>query len=104
MIRKFPLEKALQARVQKDLKKLTTCYFEKLADRSKNGLPDFFVCIDGHFIALELKRDESFDATPLQREILSRIAGAGGRTWVVNPQNWAQIYQILTKLSEGFNV
>jgi superfamily II DNA or RNA helicase len=53
------------------------------------------------FVALELKRDKKFNATPLQGHILDLINRSGGLGLVVNPDNWGKTLTALKALSEG---
>jgi hypothetical protein len=47
------------------------------------GLPDFILCLAGHFAVLELKRDMHKDgARPAQERQLRWIERAGGTAWV----------------------
>ena len=46
-------------------------------DRFRVGVPDELLCINGRFIALEIKRHGQHP-TPLQQETLKRIRQAGG--------------------------
>lgn len=50
------------------------------------GLPDYILCINGRFGALELKnpRDENPKPTPAQRLQLREIHRSGGFSWVMN--------------------
>lgn len=68
------------------------------------GIPDFMGCVNGQFVALELKRGltgsrgES-EATKLQSWVLSKIRAAGGITFVVTPENWGEIYPLLQQIA-----
>jgi hypothetical protein len=95
-----PLEKVFQAKVVKKLKTLPNTWFEKIADRSKNGIPDILMCVSGVFVALELKRSDKEKATPLQKHTLERITKAGGCTRVVNPENWDEVFEELQRWAD----
>jgi hypothetical protein len=95
------LEKNFQAKVVKKLKTLKNTWFYKASDRVKNGIPDIIACVDGAFVALELKRAESAKATPLQLHTLEEIGAANGFTWVVHPQNWDLVWETLVKMAGG---
>lgn len=56
------------------------------------GIPDFLGCINGQFVALELKKDNTSPPSALQAYILEKIRKAGGMAFVVSPENWEEIY------------
>lgn len=96
-----PLEKNFQARVNKKLKTLKRTWFVKVSDRVKNGIPDVLMCIDGTFVAMELKRSGAHSATPLQRHTLAQILDAGGRTYLVYPENFDLVFEELVEMAGG---
>lgn len=59
------------------------------------GLPDLFVCYEGHFIGLEVKTDAG-EPSPRQLAVLRRIERAGGVGQVVRSVD--EVKRILTKL------
>lgn len=93
-------ETLFKNRVRKDLEKLPKTWFEKIQQVSICGTPDFLCCINGNFVAIELKKDEKEDADDLQKYKLYKIAKAGGKTFVANPSNWDTIYKYLQELAE----
>jgi hypothetical protein len=50
---------------------------DKLSDRFKKGVPDFLACVDGIYVAIELKREEG-DASPHQRIFIEKVQRANG--------------------------
>jgi hypothetical protein len=63
------------------------------------GIPDMLGCVNGHFIAMELKVDDVPDA--LQEWNLDKIAKANGVPLTVTPENWEQVYQTLLGVALG---
>ncbi len=57
-------------------------YTFKTVSSNRAGIPDVIACIDGRFIALEIKRPKG-KATPLQKLELSKIVKSGGVASVV---------------------
>lgn len=55
----------------------------------RNGIPDILACVDGRFLALEVKQFGN-NATPLQRFEIERIRRAGGHAFVVHSRAEAQ--------------
>lgn len=59
---------------------------------------DLFMCINGLFIALELK-DIGKNPTPLQEYKLNEVKKAKGMAFVVDPESWDEIYEILKEIA-----
>jgi hypothetical protein len=51
-----------------------------------SGVPDFLVCLNGEFLAIEAKAGKGVP-TALQLKNLREIETAGGRTLVINEQS-----------------
>ena len=97
----MPLERAFQLKVRKALKQLERVWFFKASERSLAGSPDFILCVNGMFVALELKRDEKAKASRLQAHTLQEINESGGIGVVVHPGNWAKVFCVLKTLAGG---
>jgi hypothetical protein len=63
------------------------------------GIPDFIVCLNGRFIAIELKKSDKDHPDPLQEWTLDAISNAGGITFVANPTNWFDTLDVIRHLS-----
>lgn len=63
------------------------------------GLPDRMACINGRFIALEIKASVKAKKSKLQNHIIKKIAAAGGSAWFCSPENWVEIKESLWALS-----
>lgn len=60
-------------------------YFIKTVLCNRRGIPDLIMCINGKFIAIELKSPmRKAKATPLQIHEINRIQKAGGLAFVIN--------------------
>lgn len=82
------------------LKKLR-CYYDGIQQKGKSGSPDFYLCIRGKFVALEIKSEEG-EPTPLQERKLDEVRVNGkGIGLVAWPQNWDEIKDKLNKLNKG---
>lgn len=70
--------------ILKYLKTLPRCFFwkEHGGIYGTSGIPDIIVCIDGRFIALEVKTQKS-KTTPLQNAAIRKIHNSGGFAFVV---------------------
>ena len=65
------------------------------------GTPDFLLCINGVFVALELKKSGMEAPTELQLYNLRKITEARGLALVVYPENWAEVYECLHQISKN---
>lgn len=88
------------------IKRLPHTWYVVNDHRSIRGIPDITLCIAGLFVALELKKDwmSAHRASPrarLQKWNLEMIAKAGGMGYLVFPENWKQIQELLLEVSEG---
>jgi len=88
-----------QGKVLPFLRTLKNTYAFPIQQVAVSGDPDYVLCINGYFVALELKA-EGGKPSPLQNYKLTRIIVAGGIAIVVEPSNWEQVKQALTKLSQ----
>lgn len=70
--------------ILKYLKTLPHCFFwkEHGGIYGTSGIPDIIVCIDGRFIALEVKTQKG-KTTPLQNAAIRKIRSSGGFAFVV---------------------
>ncbi len=88
-------ETKFKKKVLDDLKTLRNAWFFKSNEVSVRGILDVIICVNGLFIAIELKKDSSSDPDALQTYIGQRIKKAGGIAFVAHPDNW---HEILLKL------
>lgn len=82
----------------KDLYKKYGAVYDRNAinGMGQNGRPDDLVCRnDGHFGAIEAKKENVFEVTALQRIWLNKCAAAGGSSMVVNLTNLDTLEQWL---------
>lgn len=93
-------ETVFKIRVAKDLSKIPNCWFFKTQERTLRGIPDFILCLNGHFIAIELKVGKN-QVTVLQDFILKQVAKSNGLGFVVYPNNWGPTYATLQALSNS---
>lgn len=63
-----------------------------------SGTPDILACINGRFVALELKRSKGAVISELQKHVLKKINDAGGLGLVVYPENWDEIKETIQNL------
>jgi len=53
----------------------------KAADRWTSGIPDLLMCVDGRFVAIELKAGKN-QPTKIQKYVIESICASGGRATV----------------------
>jgi len=87
-------------KVKKDLEKLDNCVFFRIENRVSRGTPDVFVCLNGKFVALELKRSEKEankkrDGYALQKYWAQKINKNKGIAFITYPENWDAVYSNL---------
>lgn len=96
-------EARFKAVVVRDLNKFERCYFfSKVADGVR-GIPDLICCINGTFVALELKKSEaeankSSGRIVLQRRIIRTIKASGGYACITYPENWQEILEDIKRI------
>lgn len=91
-------ETTFKKRVAADLDKLPNCWYEKIQQVALRGTPDFLCCINGKFVALELKKDDKSKLSKLQHYKLDAICKAGGCAWTVIPADWDECLEALRSL------
>ena len=92
-------ETTFAERVDRDLKKVfgPLVFFENIQQVVKVGTPDRLCCINGQFVALELKVRGGV-LSKVQYLKLARIKKAGGLAFVVYPDTWESIIKELKTL------
>jgi pantoate kinase len=79
-----------EAKVKEKIKKILKAHGAYFAmpmgtGYGNSGVPDFLVCLNGEFLAIEAKAGRGIP-TALQEKNMRDIEKAGGRTLVVNEQ------------------
>lgn len=96
-------ETVFRRRVQARLDTVPNSWFESIQQKTIGGTPDIIGCVNGYFVALEIKATTSCNPTPLQFLKLQRIANAGGVGLVVNPGNLDKTMLLLLEISRRQN-
>ncbi len=98
-------ETKFKIKVQKDLVaarkagKLPHLWFFKTQEVTVRGIPDILMCLNGVFVALELKKDDKTKPEKLQEYILGRITEAKGLAFKVGPKAWPAVLDFLISVS-----
>ena len=91
--------------MKKFLEALNDTWFVKVQQKTIRGVPDYVLCINGTFVALELKRSrkEKMEGT-LQELNINKINKSGGLGLYAYPENWKHVGEILLGISkEGYS-
>ena len=98
-------EKQFENKIKKYLKE-HGAYFLKYwagAQFTKSGIPDILACVNGYFVAIEVKAQNG-KPSDLQLYNIGQIRKAGGFAYVVYPSGWETLKDILDGLLiEQFN-
>lgn len=66
---------------------------------STSGTPDILACVNGYFLAIEVKA-KSGTPSDLQLEKIAQIRKAGGFGYVAYPSGWSKLKSIIDGLLE----
>lgn len=66
---------------------------------SQSGVPDLLVCINGSFVAIEVKGDKG-KPSALQLHNLDKIHWSGGYAILAYPDDWDNLKELLGKIAE----
>ena len=93
-------EKRFEQKIKNFLKS-QNCYYVKyfVCGYSQAGVPDILACVNGHFLAIEVKAEQG-RVSELQRLNIERINICGGVAVVVKPSNFEELKQIIFKLKK----
>jgi hypothetical protein len=86
-------------RVLPFLKKLPNTVIFPIQQLAIIGDPDYILCINGYFVALELKTDTGTVAA-LQQAKLDAVETTGGFSMVARPKTWAMVKKRLELLAK----
>jgi Holliday junction resolvase len=66
---------------------------------TRAGIPDLLCCVNGHFLAIEVKAEKG-RPSELQKRELAKIAEAGGKGIVLYPEHFEWFKEYIDKLME----
>lgn len=92
-------EKQVKEKIKRLLKRKDIYYFMPIPLHNK-GVPDFILCLEGLFIAIECKSEKG-RVTPHQAQHLASIRDSGGKYLVVRPSNLDETLELLDNVSYG---
>lgn len=77
-------EKKVEIKIRKYIQSLGGYSLKTLGGSVPIGTPDLIACINGYFIAIEVKREKGGRVTPIQLRKIQDIKDAGGIAFVAN--------------------
>lgn len=91
-------EKQFENKIKRYIKE-RGCYCVKYHGNyfSENGTPDILACVNGYFLAIEVKA-ENGHPSELQRVKVNAIRKAGGFAYIVYPSDWNRLKDIIDGL------
>lgn len=97
-------EKIFENKIKRMLKDRGAYFVKFFANRfTKSGVPDILACVNGYFVAIEVKADNGHPSD-LQLYNVRKIREAGGFAWVVYPSGYDELTKILNDLQcDTFN-
>lgn len=66
---------------------------------TKSGIPDLLYCVNGRFVAIEVKA-ENGRLSELQKYNIKKIQEAGGIAIVSKPSQFEELKELLTKIKD----
>lgn len=95
-------EKNFENRIRAFLKTLSNEWHFKHwgGGYAKAGIPDLIGCINGKFVAIEVKASNG-KLSPLQVRTLNKITSAGGYAVAVYPDQFDELKEKLISISKG---
>ena len=91
-------EKAFENKIKAFLKSKGAYFIKTHGDRfSRVGVPDIIACVNGHFVAVEVKAENS-KPSELQLYHLDEIRKAGGHSFLLYPKDFENFKNFLENL------
>lgn len=93
-------EKLYENKIKAELKRRGHWYVKYFANRNtRAGVPDLLCCINGKFVALEIKA-EAGRVSALQAHQIEEITAAGGIAMTVYPKDYEKLLSLLDNLEK----
>lgn len=91
-------EKDFENRIKRYLSSKGIWYVKYFANGfTKKGIPDLLCCVNGRFVAVEVKA-ENGRATPLQLKCIERIKESGGVALVLYPSDFEEFKELIESM------
>lgn len=93
-------ETLFKEKVKRGLRQLENCWHVKTHQKAVRGTPDILACINGRFVALELKKTQHEEPTELQKYNIAKIIRCKGIGLFPSPETWDKDLMLLKKLTK----
>ena len=94
-------EKNFENRIKKFLKDNGWWHVKFFANAfTKSGIPDILACVNGRFVAIEVKAEDG-RPSPLQLHNIDEINKCGGVAVIVKPSQFDELKELLIKIKEN---
>lgn len=95
-------EKVFETQIKKFLTQLPRTWFFKYwaGPYSKSGIPDIIACVNGHFVAIEVKADTG-KPSELQERNVRLIQESKGYACIVYPKDFKKLKKELAELCKS---
>ena len=94
-------EKVYENKIKAYLKSIGAYFIKTHGDRfSKVGTPDILACVNGYFVAIEVKA-ENGKPSELQLHHIKEIKKAGGEAYILYPKDFENFKENIELLKGG---
>lgn len=96
-------EKQFENKIKKFLDEIGAWHIKYWAGSqfTKSGVPDILACVNGYFVAIEVKA-ENGRPSELQLHTIEKIRDAGGCAIIVYPSGFDELKEFLHELNLGY--
>lgn len=96
-------EKTFENRIKKYLTSVGAWHLKYWAGAqfTKSGIPDILSCVNGYFVAIEVKAQEG-KPTELQLHTIQQIRQSGGFAFVLYPSGYEKFKSFINDLKKGY--
>lgn len=96
-------EKTFENRIKKYLTSVGAWHLKYWAGAqfTKSGIPDILSCVNGYFVAIEVKAQEG-KPTELQLHTIQQIRQSGGFAFVLYPSGYEKFKSFIDNLKKGY--
>lgn len=96
-------EKTFENKIKKYLRQIGAWHIKYWAGSqfTKSGVPDILACVNGYFLAIEVKAQNG-KPSELQIHTIKEIQKARGFAMIVYPSGWPKLKAFIDDLNQGY--
>ena len=87
------------SKVREDIKKMPSTKITKIQQVGRVGDMDIVLCVNGHYVEIEMKKDGKTCPEPLQMWSLQEANRCRGYGFIAFPAVWDELYKLLLWMS-----